>query len=211
MDSLKRTTCIKKTGTVDPYANSINIGPNSGINSIITSSGQDLKAVIQIVKNKFEMDCEAEIEDHQKACLESINKIKEKKNKEGFKMVMEINFMKWEERNMMELIFPEKGGKSIYIFNPLLNKIEQIFLETEDDFPICSALYNRLPYCFCSGGKIKIDDEYTELCEFYTLKRIGLNNFEKILLPNMLEEKVNHCLFEIPHLKSLCALVLCGK
>ena len=206
MDSLKRTTCIKKTGTVDPYANSINIGPNSGINSIITSSGQDLKAVIQIVKNKFEMDCEAEIEEHQKACLESINKIKEKKNKEGFKMVMEINFMKWEERNMMELIFPEKGGKSIYIFNPLLNKIEQIFLETDDDFPICSALYNRLPYCFCSGGKIKIDDEYTELCEFYTLKRIGLNNFEKILLPNMLEEKVNHCLFEIPHLKSICAL-----
>ena len=104
-------------------------------------------------------------------------------------MVMEINYIKWEERNMMELVSPEKGGKPIYIFKPLLNKIEQIFIDWDEDFPIHSALYNRFPYCFCSGGKIKIDNEYIELCEFYTLKRTGLKNFEKILLLNMLEEK----------------------
>ena len=208
MDSLKRSGCIKKANVVDPYANSIKIDPGLGLNSIITSSEEDLKlkAVVQIVKNKFEMDCEAEIEDHQKACLETLNKINEKKNKEGFNIVMEINYMKWEERNMMELIFPEKGGKSIYIYNPLINKIEQIFIEIEDEFPIGLAVYNKLPYCFCSGGKTKIEDEYAELEHFFTLKRTGLNSFEKIILPNMLEEKTNHCLFEIPYLKSICAL-----
>lgn len=208
MDQLRRTSCIKKSTVADPYANSINIDPSLGINSIITSSaGNEFKAIVQIVKNKFEMDCEAEIEEHRKACLESINKINERKNKEGFKLVMEVNNLKWEERNMIELIFPEKGGKSIYIFNPILNKIEQIDLEVEDEFPIGFALYNRLPYCFCSGGKVRNDDdEFVKLNEFYTLKRIGVNYFEKIILPPMLEEKTNHCLFEIPYLKSICAL-----
>ena len=208
MDSLRRTSCIKKSTVADPYANSINIDPSLGINSIITSSaGNEFKAIVQIVKNKFEMDCEAEIEEHRKACLESINKINERKNKEGFKVIMEVNNLKWEERNMIELIFPEKGGKSIYIFNPILNKIEQIDLEVEDEFPIGIALYNRLPYCFCSGGKVRNDDdEFVKLNEFYTLKRIGVNYFEKIILPPMLEEKTNHCLFEIPYLKSICAL-----
>ena len=208
MDSLKRSGCIKKANVVDPYANSIKIDPGLGLNSIITSSEEDLKlkAVVQIVKNKFEMDCESEIEDHQKACLETLNKINEKKNKEGFNIVIEVNNMKWEERNMMELIFPEKGGKSIYIYNPIINKIEQIFIEMEYEFPISLAVYNKLPYCFCSGGKTKVEDEYVELEHFFTLKRTGLNTFEKIILPNMLEEKTNHCLFEIPYLKSICAL-----
>ena len=120
MDSLKRSACIKKTTVVDPYANSIKLNPGLGLNSIITSSEEDLKlkAVVQIVKNKFEMDCESEIEDHQKACLETLNKINEKKNKEGFNIVIEVNNMKWEERNLMELMFTEKGGKSIYVYNP---------------------------------------------------------------------------------------------
>ena len=206
MDSLKRSSCIKKTSTVDPYANSINIDSNLGLKSIITSTEENFKAVVQEIKNKFEMLVEEEIEEHQKACLESLNKINEKKNKKGFKIIMEINNMKWEERNMIEFILPEKGGKSIYIFNPLVNEIEQIFLETNDEFPICFAVCNRLPYCFYSGGKVKIGDEYTELNHFFALRRSGLNNFEKYCLPNMLEEKINHCLFEIPYLKSLCAL-----
>lgn len=206
MDSLKRSSCIKKTNTVDPYANSININSNLCLNSIITSTEENIKAIVQEVKNKFEMDCEYEIEEHQKACIESLNKLNEKKNKPGFNMVMEINYMKWEERNMMELLFPEKGGKSIYIFNPLINEIEQIFIEANDEFPICFAICNKLPYCFYSGGKVKIEEEYVELNHFFALKRTGLNTFEKIFLPNMLEEKTNHCLFEIPYLKCLCAL-----
>ena len=206
MDSLKRSSCIKKTSTVDPYANSININSNLGLKSIITSTEENFKAVVQEIKNKFEMYVEEEIEEHQKACLESLNKINEKKNKKGFNIIMEINNMKWEERNMLEFMLPEKGGKSIYIFNPLVNEIEQIFLETNDEFPICFAVCNRLPYCFYSGGKVKIEDEYAELNHFFAIRRSGLNNFEKYCLPNMLEDKINHCLFEIPYLKSLCAL-----
>jgi hypothetical protein len=208
MDTLKRTSCIKKSEVIDPYAQTIKIDSNLGINSIITStSDKELKAIIHIEKNKFEMDCEEEIEEHQKECLESLSKINEKKNKEGFNPIMEINNLKWEQRNMIELIFPEKGGKSIYIFNPFFNKIERILLDTkEEEFPICFALYNRLPYCFCSGGKVKIDDEFSQLNEFFTLKRTGLKTFEKIILPGMLENKSNHCLFEIPYLKSICAL-----
>ena len=105
MSILKRASCIKKSEVIDPYAKSININSDLGLNSIITSSSnQELKAIINIEKNKFEMDCEAEREEHQKACLESINKINGKKNKEGFNPIMEINNLKWEERNMMELI-----------------------------------------------------------------------------------------------------------
>ena len=206
MDSLKRSSAIKKTSTVDPYANSININSNLGLKSIITSTEENFKAVVQEIKNKFEMYVDEEIEEHQKSCLESLNKINENKNKKGFNIIMEINNMKWENRNMLEFMLPEKGGKSIYIFNPLVNEIEQIFLETNDEFPICFAVCNRLPYCFYSGGKVKIEDEYAELNHFFALRRSGLNNFEKYCLPNMLEEKINHCLFEIPYLKSLCAL-----
>ena len=164
MNTLKRTSCIKKGEVIDPYAKTINIDSNLGINSIITStSDNELKALIHIEKNKFEMDCEEEIEENQKACLESLSKINEKKNKQGFNPIMEINNLKWEQRNMIELIFPEKGGKSIYIFNPFFNKIERILLDTEEeDFPICFALHNKLPYCFCSGGKAKIDGEYAQ-------------------------------------------------
>ena len=206
METLKRTSCIKRTSASNPYADSIKFGPNVDLNSIITSTGNEVKAVIQVIKNKFEMDCEAEIEEHQKACIESINKINQKRNEPNFNMLIEVNYMKWEERSMMELIFPEKDGKSIYIFNPLLNKVEEVPLETEDEFPICFAMCIRLPYCFCSGGKTNIDGEYVELNEFYCLKRTGVNNFEKIVLPPLLEEKTNHCLFEIPYYKSICAL-----
>jgi len=52
----------------------------------------------------------------------------------------------------------------------------------------------------------KVDDDYVELNDFYTLKRTGINNFEKIFLPPMLEEKTNHCLFEVPYYKSICTL-----
>lgn len=206
METLKRTSCIKRTSASNPYADSIKFGPNVDLNSIITSTGNEVKAVIQVIKNKFEMDCEAEIEEHQKACIESINKINQKRNEPNFNMLIEVNYMKWEERSMMELIFPEKDGKSIYIFNPLLNKVEEIPLEIEDEFPICFAMCIRLPYCFCSGGKTNVDGEYVELNEFYCLKRTGVNNFEKIVLPPLLEEKTNHCLFEIPYYKSICAL-----
>ena len=206
METLKRTSCIKRTSASNPYADSIKFGPNVDLNSIITSTGNEVKAVIQVIKNKFEMDCEAEIEEHQKACIESINKINQKRNEPNFNMLIEVNYMKWEERSMMELIFPEKDGKSIYIFNPLLNKVEEVPLETEDEFPICFAMCIRLPYCFCSGGKTNVDGEYVELNEFYCLKRTGVNNFEKIVLPPLLEEKTNHCLFEIPYYKSICAL-----
>ena len=206
METLIRTSCIKRTSASNPYADSIKFGPNVDLNSIITSTGNEVKAVIQVIKNKFEMDCEAEIEEHQKACIESINKINQKRNEPNFNMLIEVNYMKWEERSMMELIFPEKDGKSIYIFNPLLNKVEEIPLEIEDEFPICFAMCIRLPYCFCSGGKTNIDGEYVELNEFYCLKRTGVNNFEKIVLPPLLEEKTNHCLFEIPYYKSICAL-----
>ena len=208
MNTLKRASCIKRNSNVtDPYANSIKFGPNMDLNSIITPPKEgEIKAVIEVVRNKFEMDCEAEIEEHRKACIESINKINGNKNSSSFNLVIEVNNMKWEERNMTELLFPEKGGKSIYIFNPLLNKIEQIFLDTDDEFPIALAICNRLPYCFCCGGKVKVDDDYVELNDFYTLKRTGINNFEKIFLPPMLEEKTNHCLFEVPYYKSICTL-----
>ena len=207
METLKRTSCIKKSVVVDPYTSSLNMDPDSGLKTIISpSSNKEIKATVTVLKNKFHLDSEYEIEERKKTCIESISKINEKKNKPDYNIVMDINYMKWEDRNMIELIFPEKGGKSVFIFNPLLNKIEQIFLDIEEGFPLCLALFNRLPYCFCSGGKVKYDDEYEELVEFYTIRRTGLNNFEQINLPNMLEEKSNHCLFDIPYLNSICAL-----
>lgn len=207
METLKRTSCIKKSIAVDPYTNSLNMNNDSNLNSIISdSSNKEIKAIVTVLKSKFHMDSEYEIEERKKACIEGISKINEKKNKPDYNIVKEINYLKWEDRNMIELIFPEKGGKSVYIFNPILNKIEQIFLEIEEEFPLCFALLNRLPYCFCSGGKVKYDDEYEILDQFFTLRRTGLNNFEKIILPNMLEEKSNHCLVDIPYLNSICAL-----
>ena len=45
-----------------------------------------------------------------------------------------------------------------------------------------------------------------ELSSFYAFRREGPKIFEKIILPDMLEPKSNHCLFEIPHLNAICAL-----
>ena len=204
METLKRTSCIKKSTVIDPYADSLNMKSETGLNTFISPESKEIKAFVTILTSKFHMDSEEEIEENRKACLESINKINEKKTKPDFNVIMEINNMKWEHRSMIELIFPEKGGYSVYIFNPLVNKIEQIALEMDEEFPLCIALCNRLPYCFCSGGKLKYEEEYES--QFYTLKRTGLKNFEKIILPDMLEPKINHCLFEIPYLKGICAL-----
>ena len=206
MEALKRTTCMKKEEQTDPYANTLKLDNTLGLKSIITYNEEDCKAIMKEIKNKFLMYCEEEIEENVKAFTEKINKINENKKKEGYNIVKEINNMNWDERNMIELLFPGANQKSIYIFNPLLNKVEQILIEMKDEFPGSMAICNRLPYCFCSGGKTKNGDESEELNEFFTLKRTGLKNFEKIILPTMLEEKSNHCLFEIPYLKGICAL-----
>jgi hypothetical protein len=42
------------------------------------------------------MDCEDEIEEHRKACIESINKINGNKNTPNFNLVIAVNNMKWE-------------------------------------------------------------------------------------------------------------------
>ena len=128
-------------------------------------------------------------------------------NKNAYSEVIEILKLVDDEKRLealpMEMLELLKS-KANPEYKPIISK--EIPLEIEDEFPICFAMCIRLPYCFCSGGKTNIDGEYVQLNEFYCLKRTGVNNFEKIVLPPLLEEKTNHCLFEIPYYKSICAL-----
>jgi len=99
---------------------------------------------------------------------------------------------------MFELIYPIENKKLINIYNPYINKVEEIEIETNNKFPINYSIYIRLPYVFISGGKILNEyDEYEITNNFYTLRREGPKIFEKLILPDMLEIKANHCLFEI--------------
>ena len=108
---------------------------------------------------------------------------------------------------MFELIYPVEDQKLICVYNPYINKVQQIEIEMSSKFPLNCAMHFKLPYCFISGGKIlNEDEEYEEINNFYTLRREGPKIFEKIILPEMLEEKSNHCLFEVPYINSLCAL-----
>ena len=61
MDSLKRSSCIKKVTTVDPYVSSLNMDSQSGLNSIIYSTNTEIKAVIGVSESKFLMDSEYDI------------------------------------------------------------------------------------------------------------------------------------------------------
>ena len=167
------------------------------------------KGKIYTITNKYEVECDEEMEEHKKACIERLNKLNVSKSQETFNTQFAMSSFKWEERNMIELLLPKKGGNSIYIFNPFINQIEQIIIENDDfeDFPIGISFFIRLPYCYCSGGKIINENgEYEDTNQFYTLRRKGVQSFEKIELPTMLEAKSNHCIFEIPYFKSICVL-----
>lgn len=210
----KRTKAIKTEKIPDEQSSKIpsshTLNPNSETKkmmSVMTVAYQEAKGKIYVVTNKYELENQEEIDEHTKACQERMSKFNASKTKDNFNEDLAMKLFKWEERNMIELLLPKKGGDSIYIFNPLSNKIEQIFIEDAEPFPIGFSLCIKLPYCFCSGGKIKNEeDEYEELNTFYSLRRKGDLSFEKIELPPMSEAKSNHCLVEIPYMKGICAL-----
>ena len=204
---LKRTSAIKTRSELDSY--SVSVLSVKSIKDVYSGTYNESKAIFLIKDNKYLMESEEEIEETKKSCHSKLNNLnlEKAKEEEDFDLNKELSKFSWKERNMFELIYPVEDQKLICIFNPYINKIEQIEMEMSFKFPTNCALYFRLPYCFISGGTIIDEDgDLVETNSFYTLRRQGSKIFEKLLLPEMLEEKSNHCLFEIPYINSLCAL-----
>ena len=202
---LARATAINKKTQIDSYSSSFL--SNKNIQEIYSGTYNESKAIILLRDNKYLLDTDEEIEETRKSCYNKLNIFNSQKAKPDFKLNEELTKFTWKERNMFELIYPIENKKLINIYNPYINKVEEIEIETNNKFPINYSIYIRLPYVFISGGKILNEyDEYEITNNFYTLRREGPKIFEKLILPDMLEVKANHCLFEIPYINSLCAL-----
>ena len=205
MSRLKRATVVQKKGEIGAYA-SLSLSVKN-VKDIMTGTYNEAKAVIVMKDNKFLLDSAEEIDEYQKSCYKKLTNLNLKKAKAKINLEKELSEFKWKERSMFELIFPVEDESFISIYNPYVNKIEEIEIQTDKKFPTNLALLFKLPYCYVSGGKIKdVDKGIEELTSFYALRREGPKIFEKIILPDMLESKINHCLFEVPYLNSICAL-----
>ena len=205
LTGLKRASAIKDKIELDSFTASAL--SNKSIKEVYLGKYNESKAVFIIRDNKFLMETEEEIEIINKSCFEKLNEMNLSKAKEDFNLTKELSKFSWKERNMFELIYPIEDQKLICVYNPYINKVEQIEMEMTGKFPLNCSIYLKLPYCYISGGKIlDEDEEYEETDNFYALRREGPKIFEKMILPEMLEEKSNHCLFEVPYINSLCAL-----
>jgi len=205
LTGLKRASAIKDKIELDSFTASAL--SNKSIKEVYLGKYNESKAVFIIRDNKFLMETEEEIEITNKSCHEKLNEMNLSKAKEDFNLTKELSKFSWKERNMFELIYPIEDQKLICVYNPYINKVEQIEMEMTGKFPLNCSIYLKLPYCYISGGKIlDEDEEYEETDNFYVLRREGPKIFEKMILPEMLEEKSNHCLFEVPYINSLCAL-----
>ena len=201
---LKRSMVIQKKGEIGAYASmSLSV---QNVKDIMKGTYNEAKAVIVTKDNKFLMDSKEEIDEYQKTCFQKLTNLNLNKAKKGFNLEKELSGFTWKERNLFELIFPVEDESFLSIYNPYINKMEEIDIQTDKKFPTDYALCYKLPYCFISGGKIKTSDGIEELNSFFVLRREGTKIVEKIVLPDMLESKSNHCLFEIPYINSICAL-----
>jgi hypothetical protein len=202
---LKRTTVIQKKGEISGYA-SLTLSTQN-VKDILRGTYNEAKAVILIKDNKFLIDSNEEIEENLKSCFKKLTNLNLNKAKEDFDLDNELSLFSWKERNMFELIFPMEDQTAVSIYNPYINKMEEIDIQTDKKFPINTAIFFKLPYCYFSGGKLKNDEgELIEQSSFYAFRREGPKIFELTVLPDMLEPKSNHCLFEIPYINAICAL-----
>ena len=201
---LKRSMVIQKKGEIGAYA-SMSLSAQN-VKDIMRGTYNEAKAVIVTKTNKFLIDSKDEIEEYQKTCHQKLTNLNLNKVKEGFNLEKELSGFTWKERGLFELIFPVEDETCISLYNPYINKIEEVDLQTDKKFPINHAIFYKLPYVYISGGKYKTSEGLEELDSFYALRREGPKIFEKIMLPKMLETKSNHCLFEIPYINSICAL-----
>ena len=203
--TLKRSGVIQKAGQIGSYASLALSAKN--VKDIMRGTYNEEKAVFVINDNKYLIDSKEETEEYLKSCYEKLTEFNLKKVKPDFDLESELNKFKWKERNMFEIVFPVEDNTFVCIYNPYINKIQEIDLQTDKKFPLNCSLLFKLPYTYISGGKIRNENgEFEELSSFYTIRRDGPKIFEKILLPDMLEPKSNHCLFEIPYLNAICAL-----
>ena len=205
MTTLKRSTVIQKAGQIGGYANLSLTAQN--VKDIMKGTYNEAKAVIVIKDNKFLMDSQEEVQEYLKTCYTKLTNLNLNKTKEGFNLEKELSLFTWKERNMFELMYPVEDNSFVCIYNPYVNKIEEIDIQMDKKFPLNWALLFKLPYIYISGGKTKNENgEIEELSSFCALRREGPKIIEKIILPDMLESKSSHCLFEIPYINSICAL-----
>ena len=158
-------------------------------------------AKIQQTKNTLEK--ESDIEKHRKSCKHKIKELNKKINiycSPISEIVKEIKVFNIHERNLIELISPKNNGEYIYVFNPYLNEIEDILIPPSFKFLKNFAYINILPYCYVSGG---IQDDNNISMKFFAIKRKGYKVFEFVKLPNMLNQKYNHCMIELKTLGGL--------
>ena len=156
---------------------------------------------IPIDKSTINLLSEETIENLKNELPHTINSIKEQ-IKEGKEINVILSEIKWNERNLLELISLGQKSQKFYVFNPFKGKIEEIELENNFTFPIYNSFINILPYIYLSGGK----EEGQDLNIFYALKREGEKKLEITKLPHMIEKRSNHSMIYIPNKKLILSI-----
>ena len=156
---------------------------------------------IPIDKSTINLLSEETIENLKNELPNTINSIKEQ-IKEGKEINIILSEIKWNERNLLELISLGQKSQKFYVFNPFKGKIEEIEIENNFTFPIYNSYINILPYIYLSGGK----DEGHDLNGFYALRREGEKKLEITKLPHMIEKRSNHSMIYIPNKKLILSI-----
>ena len=156
---------------------------------------------IPIDKSTINLLSEETIENLKNELPNTINSIKEQ-IKEGKEINIILSEIKWNERNLLELISLGQKSQKFYVFNPFKEKIEEIELENNFTFPIYNSFINILPYIYLSGGK----EEGQDLNIFYALRREGEKKLEITKLPHMIEKRSNHSMIYIPNKKLILSI-----
>ena len=156
---------------------------------------------IPIDKSTINLLSEETIENLKNELPNTINSIKEQ-IKEGKEINIILSEIKWNERNLLELISLGQKSQKFYVFNPFKEKIEEIELENNFTFPIYNSFVNILPYIYLSGGK----EEGQDLNIFYALRREGEKKLEITKLPHMIEKRSNHSMIYIPNKKLILSI-----
>jgi hypothetical protein len=189
----------------------LDIGPNKKISagelstiSIKTSSAKTTSAssksvipsqtpnAMEVLKKKLEL---------LKSKVEKANKIAPGSGEKNIHQY--ISLLTWEERNMIEICAVGYNTKTMFVYNCILNKIEEIE-NAHFKFPGAHCFLNVLPWVYLCGGKYV--DSGEETAKFSKIRRYQEKKFEHVVLSDMISPRHNHTMIYFEKDNSIFAI-----
>ena len=109
---------------------------------------------------------------------------------------------KWEERNQLELMSIGHNIKTIFIYNPIVDRIKEI--EFTHKFPTFHSYLNILPWVYISGGKDFETNQ--ENNNFFKIRRDSEKSFELVNLSPMQSKRSSHVMIYHSKMNSIYSI-----